>query len=384
MIPARIQELLDKHRQGELQSAEQLELYRWYNQRAEDQVEIDRHEMEQRLLRISDQLPLQTSKKQISFAKYAWAAAAALVLLGLSITLNPYRSSQTSKTFIVTVDSSASAEFITADNKSIALNTLNPLDSIRTADLLLYRTQEGYIAYEYQGEQQLHDRMHTVRTPIGTEVKLLLPDGTKVWLNAGSELSFPLLMKSEQRNVYLKGEAYFDVNRLQASKGNANRFIVHSEGQRVEVLGTKFNIKNFAEDPITQTSLFEGSIKLQTLDASHKVNQSVLLAAGQQGIFNRESELLDFKNISEESPQTWRDGYFSFHGESLPQVCQQLARWYPVTFELQENLPLGQYYGDIPKSYSLNEVLNILIQEKLEYSIRNENQKIRITLTKKQ
>ncbi|MDR2281870.1 MAG: FecR family protein, partial [Sphingobacterium sp.] len=366
MIPEEVQKLIAKYKAGNISESELSVLYSWYNQRAREPIVIDDSDMQQRLERIGRQLP-NVGPKQVSFYSwYKWGAAAVAVLaIGISIYRYQTEVQPVESNLTIVADTTASAQFITADNKSISISTIALGDTVASEGLLLYKTKDGYIAYEYREGESETNLMHTVRTPIGTESKLLLPDGTKVWLNAASELTFAKQLGRANRTVFLKGEAYFEVAKQELGGHRFATFEVHSDKQVVEVLGTKFQIKSYADEAIASTSLYEGSIKLQLLDATNRTDKAVLLKPGQQGLFDRQKNVLDFKNISEGEPQTWRDGYFSFHGESLEDVCQQLARWYPVQFEISGSLPNGEYHGDIPKSYSLNEVLNILIQDKI-------------------
>lgn len=383
MTPEEIQRLIDKYTNGNIAEEELSVLYRWYNHRAQEPVSIDEVDMRSRLDRIGGNLP-DTGAKKTPFIRpwYKWAAAAVLLAgIGLSVFRQGDQQEPIEETLIVRVDTTASAQFITADNKSISINKIAIGDTLVADNLILYKTNDGYVAYEYRNGGGEGNAMHTVRTPIGTESKILLPDGTKVWLNSASELTFAKQLGQTNRTVFLKGEAYFEVNKQPIDAHRFASFQVYSERQMVEVLGTKFQIKSYADEAVVSTSLYEGSVKLKTLDASSRTDKTVLLKPGQQGLYDREKNILDFKNISEAEPQTWRDGYFSFHGESLLDVCQQLARWYPVKFDIPKGLPKGEYHGDIPKSYSLNEVLNILMQDKMKYRVYNKDNQMVVKLT---
>ncbi|TDQ79130.1 FecR family protein [Sphingobacterium yanglingense] len=382
MIPEEVQKLIAKYKAGDISENELSELYSWYNQRAREPIMIDDVEMQIRLERIGRQLPNTGGRKVSFYSWYKWAAAAvAVVAIGISIYRYQTEAQPVESNLTIVADTTASAQFITADNKSISINSIAVGDTVVSDGLLLYKTNDGYVAYEYQEGKSETNLMHTVRTPIGTESKILLPDGTRVWLNAASELTFAKQLGRSNRTVFLKGEAYFDVTKQMIEGEGYATFQVHSDQQMVEVLGTKFRIKNYLDEAVASTSLYEGSVKLQTMDAANRLDKSVLLKPGQQGLFDRTKNILDFKNISEGEPQTWRDGYFSFHGATLEEVCQQLARWYSVRFEIEEGLPNGEYHGDIPKVYSLNEVLSILIQDKMKYRLYNKDNQMVVKLT---
>lgn len=380
MIPEEIKELIEKYQARQISPQELKILFRWYNQRAAEAKPMDEADMHRRLQRIGDSLPGLESPKTPSNPWYKWVAAA-ILCLGLGLSIYTFRKQEAPVTLSIVADSSATAELLTSTGSAIPLNQVKEGDTLETAGVKLYKTADGYIAYQFQGEGEEGLEQYTIRTPVGAETKMLLPDGTKLWLNAASTLSFQKQWGEDTRTVYLKGEAYFDVSKqFNPQLASYVPFQVYSDGQLVEVLGTKFQIKSYADEPWNSTSLFEGSVKLQTLTADKHVDKAVILKPGQQGLVHRERREMDFKNISEGAPQSWRDGYFSFQGETLAQVCTQLARWYPVKFEIQPGIPQGEYHGDIPKAYSLNEVLQILIQQKMTYEIYNRDNQLLVKL----
>lgn len=385
MIPAHIEGLLKKYRDGKLTLTERAALFRWYNEQAKEETTFDANDLQHRLHRIEQNLPHRQHTARINRRPwYAWTAAAVLVTSLCSIWFITSDYQKNTPELIVNVDSTATPELITADNQRLALNSIQPGDSILLDQVLLYRTDDGYLAYQYLGDTNQQTAPYQVQTPVGSDIKLLLPDGTRVWLNAASTLSFPLQSSTAPRTVHLQGEAYFEVSKVtNLAHHGFLKFTVHTDRQVVEVLGTKFNVKSFTDDPVTSTSLFEGSVKVQTLKTDRTADKSVILKPGQESIYDKTNGGLDFRSIADKGAQSWRDGYFTFQGESLTQVCHQLSRWYPVEFDIEEKLPEGQYHGDIPKSYSLNEVLQILIQNNMRYTIRNVDDKIIVRLTNK-
>jgi len=382
MLPEEIKNLIGKYQARTISETEQERLFRWYNEQARSATSIDNAEMQIRLQRIAGQLPALKSKpvRQISWVK--WAAAAVITLaVGLAIYTSQQRYHPLD--IVVQADSTQAAELVLANGKVISLDEVGQGDTLDADGSKLYKTSDGYIAYSFDGDLNEASQNYSFRTPVGTETKILLPDGTRVWLNAASELSFQKQWAVENREVYLKGEAYFEVSKQRNPQGRSyTPFKVYSAGQAVEVLGTKFRIQNYQEELWSTTSLFEGSVKLEILASDNQVDKAVILKPGQQSLYNHKSRLLDFKNISQDVPQSWRDGYFSFQGENLREVCAQLARWYPVTFDIDANLPNGEYHGDIPKTYSLNEVLDILIHDNMNYQFSNKDNQIKVRLNR--
>lgn len=380
MLPEEIKNLIGKYQARTISMNEREQLFRWYNEQAKSATSLDDADMHIRLERIAGQLPALNTKpvRQISWIKWA---AAAIITMAVGLAIYTTQQKNIPLDIVIQADSTKGAELVLATGKVISLNEVGQGDTIDADGSKLFKTSDGYIAYSFDGDVNEASQNYSFRTPVGTETKILLPDGTKVWLNAASELSFQKQWAVENREVYLKGEAYFEVSKQRNPQGLLyTPFKVYSAGQAVEVLGTKFRIQNYQEEAWSTTSLFEGSVKLEILASNNRVDKAVILKPGQQGLYNRDSRLLDFKNISENAPQSWRDGYFSFHGESLREVCAQLARWYPVSFDIDANLPKGEYHGDIPKTYSLNEVLDILIDKDMNYKFSNENNQIKVRL----
>lgn len=159
----------------------------------------------------------------------------------------------------------------------------------------------------------------TLSTPRKGQYKTILPDGTKVWLNAESSLKYPTQFTSSERYVELQGEGYFEVAHDQAKP-----FIVASIGQRVKVLGTKFNINSYSNEPSTMTTLVSGSVELNTMSNSTPVK----LKPGQQG--RLENSAFEVKKVDTESFIAWTQNEFQFNGTSLREVLRQLERWYDI------------------------------------------------------
>lgn len=391
MEPKRKEELLIKYQQGNIKKAELEELFSWYNREAAQRKDIDEEDMQLRLERIAQRLPFSDTQRPIhSFSQSLWlrwtAAAICIGAIGISLWLLqlPQSSPKTEQSFSTIVpDQNAHATWTNEEGQDIDLTRLSVKDTLRTNGLIVYKNKDGFLTYKPLVGQDVNDNLQTIQTPPGSNVKLLLADGTRVWLNSASTLRFPVDMTQGDRQVEVEGEAYFEVAKLANEQGQRKNFRVYSDRQLIEVLGTKFNIKNYQEDIYGTTSLYEGSIRLETKFSDHSGNNSVLLKPGQQSILNKSSAQLDFKTLKDLDEQSWREGYFNFDGEPIQDVCQQLARWYPVNFEIDPSIPSGEYHGSISKSYSLNEVLNILTQNKLRVEFKNKNDQIIVRLKQK-
>ncbi|MGE6397372.1 FecR family protein [Chryseobacterium scophthalmum] len=188
----------------------------------------------------------------------------------------------------------------------------------------------------------------TLSTPRKGQYKTILPDGTEVWLNAESKLKYPTQFNNDRRLVELEGEGYFEVVH------NASKpFIVVSKNQCVKVLGTRFNINSYANEPTILTTLVSGSVEL----TNTQTNTPILLKPGQQ------SKLLesgfDVYPVDTENFTAWTSNEFQFKGSPLKEVLRQLERWYDLDVDYTD-IPDTKVYGTISREKKLSSVLYAL------------------------
>lgn len=197
---------------------------------------------------------------------------------------------------------------------------------------------------------------NTLSTPRGGQYQLILPDGSKVWLNAASKLSFPSSFAGQaQRRVQLTGEAYFEI-----SKNKEQPFLVQTSHQEVEVLGTHFNVSNYKTTQGALTTLLEGSVKVTKLAAkSGEQAKNVMLKPGQQAKFS--ANAFEVKTVDPEIAIAWKDGLFSFRNEPLEDIMQKIARWYDADVIYQDTATgKKRFGGTISKFGQVSEVLGML------------------------
>ncbi len=181
---------------------------------------------------------------------------------------------------------------------------------------------------------------HTITVPVGAEYRVLLPDGTKVHLNADSEFRFPEMFAGENREVYLKGEGYFEV-----AKDSAKRFIVHALSMDATVLGTSFNIKAYSEQNEITATLEEGRLQV---DCEH--GQRFDLQAGHQVVFSKLTGNAEKKSVTTMYYTSWREGFYCFNGETLENVMDVLAKWYGLdVFYMDEALKKNKFSGRLKR-----------------------------------
>ncbi|SMC91875.1 FecR family protein [Pedobacter nyackensis] len=234
-----------------------------------------------------------------------------------------------------------------ANGKKIILSAAVKGELAHEAGVVITKADDGMLVYEIkaQNERDNH-KMNTLSTANGEQYQVNLPDGTKVWLNAATSLKYPTSFSgTRKREVELSGEAYFEV-----AKDKAHPFIVTTNRQSVEVLGTHFNVSSYSDESITKTTLLEGSVK---------INGSIQLRPGEQGIL-AESAALVVRKVDTENSVAWKNGLFIFDNEVLKTAMNKIARWYDVEVQYQDrNLELLTVGGSISRFDKISEVLSL-------------------------
>jgi ferric-dicitrate binding protein FerR (iron transport regulator) len=184
-----------------------------------------------------------------------------------------------------------------------------------------------------------------IRTPNARQFKLVLPDGTAVWLNAGSSLRYPTAFTGRERIVTITGEAFFDV-----AKDAEHPFVVEVADQmKVQVLGTQFNINAYTDEQQIKATLIQGSIRV------NKDAAAVVLQPGQQAQVN--NGIIVNNHINTAQVTAWKDGVFNFDDLGVEAVMRQLARWYDIEVVYEQGIPTTRFYGEIGRNLSLAQVL---------------------------
>ncbi|MBO9152275.1 FecR family protein [Chitinophaga sp. GCM10012297] len=235
--------------------------------------------------------------------------------------------------------------------------------------------QQGATAVKQQGGQLLYDAgedeftisYNTLTTPRGGQFRIQLPDGTLVWLNAASAITYPTAFTGKERKVEVTGEAYFEV-----TKDPQKPFLVDVAGQsEIEVLGTHFNVNAYHDESSIKTVLLEGAISVK------KGTEKTMLRPGQQAQTGNEAAIRVTEVADVETVVAWKNGRFSFNGADLEQVMRQLSRWYDVEIRYTGPVKKRLFVGNISRSYKLQEVLAIL--EASDVHFRIEDREIVVT-----
>lgn len=246
-----------------------------------------------------------------------------------------------------------------ADGSKIALNDASSGELAKQGATRVVKTSEGQVTYTSQSNLESLVSFNTIATPRGGQYQVLLPDGSKVWLNAASSLRFPTAFTGKERNVELTGEAYFEIANQPSMPfkvsiaGNG----VTGNGSsplQVEVLGTEFNIKAYIEDGAPKATLINGSIR-----ATASNGRQATLHPGEQAIASHGS-LQIMPQVDTAEIVAWKEGNFSFEGTSLEETLRQLARWYDVDIRYESNKPGKPFTAKLSRENNLSDVLHVL------------------------
>lgn len=250
------------------------------------------------------------------------------------------------------------AKLTLADGKVIFLQDIKD-GIVREVNGIKITKQDGQIIYQI-AQNNLNNQeisFNQITTPKGGQFQVVLPDGSKVWLNSASSLYFPSTFSGSKRRVELTGEGYFEI-----AENKALPFKVQTNRTTVEVLGTHFNIMAYENENSINTTLLEGSVKVSN------GTETKVMVPGQQARINQNIELTA---VDVEEVVAWKNGLFQFNNADLPTIMRQLERWYNVDFVNARQLPEKHFTGIISRKTNISQVLKMLelsggIQFKIE------------------
>ncbi|RZL44345.1 MAG: FecR family protein, partial [Pedobacter sp.] len=229
------------------------------------------------------------------------------------------------------------------------------------------KAADGRLVYSIADQVQNDGKIlfNTIETPKGGQYQINLPDGSLVWLNAASKLTFPTRFIGSERKVNLSGEGYFEI-----TKNKKMPFKVVTALQEVEVLGTHFNINSYTDEANTKTTLVEGSVKVKLLNEQ----QSSVLKPGEQAV--NTSNKLKIDEVDVEAVIAWKNGYFRFDDEELESIMHKVERWYNVDVVYNNEKMKSEKLGGITTRFSeVGDLLKMLeLTGKVKFKI--ERQKI--------
>lgn len=236
-----------------------------------------------------------------------------------------------------------------ADGTLLELDELSAGKLTQQAGLEISKTADGQLVYKSSkvNDKDAENQFNTMQTPRGGIYQVVLPDGTRVWLNSASTLKYPLAFSKAERKVELEGEAYFEV-----AHRDKQPFRVASANQTVEVLGTHFNVYSYKEESRTKTTLLQGSVKVLAS------GNAVMLKPGQEAI-NKASGI-KVKEVDAENAIAWKDGLFRFDNEDVHTIMNKIGRWYDVEIVYQDDVDDIHFGGSVSRFSDISKLLNKL------------------------
>lgn len=244
-------------------------------------------------------------------------------------------------------------ELILANGKRLYLENTRQNISIKDMGIKITKDSSSTTVYyniDSLVSETAHIEYNRLNIPKGGEYALKLPDGSTVWLNSESTLRFPVQFASNSRDVYLEGEAFFEI-----AKNEHAPFSVHSGNRKVTVLGTRFNISAYPEDPAWQVTLVQGKVSVQAGD------DKKILHPSEQYLLNNETGQSEIKTVETELYTSWLDGKFYFKGYRFEDIVRKLERWYDFKmFYQHEEIKDMVFRGVINKHRPLEETLRFL------------------------
>lgn len=284
-------------------------------------------------------------------AWFKYAAVAAVLLLMFSAVYFYY--GRHSNTTLVGAHQDIAPGINAATLKLASGRTIFLTDTVtgkvaEEAGVNITKTAGGQVVYHISDFSRAEVKsMNTISTAKGEQYQIVLPDGTKVWLNAASSVKFPVsFVKRKERRVELNGEAFFEV-----ARDKKHPFIVETEQQKVKVLGTHFNISAYGDEKTVKTTLVEGSVQV-----SGKTEKEIkILKPGQQSLITAEHIEVNSK-ADLEDVLAWKNGYFKFN-ESLESSMNKIARWYNIEVVYEVNPDGMGFEGKISRNKSLSVLL---------------------------
>lgn len=318
-----------------------------------------------------------------------WMMAAAVVLLlgvGMWLLAGRHASSgivsspaiRETKPIDVPAPNGNNAILTLADGSTVVLDSVKNGELARQGDAQVSKANAGRLVYNTldqasntPGQAPVAIVYNTVSTRRGGQFQIVLPDGSKVWLNTVSSLRFPTAFTGTERVVELKGEAYFEV-----AKNAAQPFVVHvstaeDKGMDVRVLGTQFNVMAYDNEAEIRTTLLEGAVKVM------KGDKSRVLAPGEQAKVDKQGGLTLDAKADVDLAMAWKNGFTSFKSADIRSIMRQVERWYDIDVVYEGNVPERTFSGGISRDANLSELIRLLEVSKIHFKI--EGRKLIVT-----
>jgi len=380
MASARLQYLFERFKEGTCTDPERLELYGlslestnkeqlrqlmegdWSENPAQDLSEEQANEILHRIFEI------ETGRKKVvrmSFWKRVAVAASIMILLGtgMFLLLNKPRSVRRESSNVnrnIPAPDRTRASITLADGRTIYIDSLDNGQILSQNNIIATKSSDGKIVYSREDGKAVSQRevYNTLSNPRGSKViDLILSDGSHVWLNSGSSITYPVAFIGNERKVTMTGEAYFEIKH-----NDKQPFYVSGNGWGVRDLGTAFNINAYSDEPNIRVTLTEGKAQVENKSPIGNLQSAVLKPGQQSSIQYPASSISVISDVDIEQVLAWKDNRFIFSGDNIQSVMRQLARWYDVDIVYEGQVSMDEFVGVISRSRyeNISAILDVL------------------------
>ncbi len=336
-----------------------------FDQQVDWEILFDKIQTTKRARRKKNEVPFNKSKSIFMRPWLKWAVAAVLLpaisIIAISLFQTLYKSQLNNLQYADVKAPVSNKAFVTlSDGRTVYIDSLQNGLYADGEEVNLVKISEEQIAYQSVSSDKSHIiRYNTLTNPKGSKViDLELSDGSHVWLNSESSITFPVAFIGNFRKVSITGEAYFEV-----AHDTSKPFFVTKGNMNIKVLGTHFNVKAYDDDKDIKVTLLEGSI-----DVSN-VNEHLLIKPGQQAVIGTESNITLTENIDTDQVMAWKNGVFQFNNTPIEDALKQLARWYDVEIIYEGKTPDIELWGEIKRDLTLSQSLRGLGKMGVKYKI---------------
>ncbi|MFT3948016.1 MAG: DUF4974 domain-containing protein [Agriterribacter sp.] len=377
MHTRQIKSLINRYKKGKCTEEEKALIESWYNALLETGQEgwneadrkIAGQLIEAKLISRISETETQSKIFYLNSNVYRKAAVVVLLLISGAFLIyqkqfrnSPHISKANNSSAPLTADipapQSNKAVIILANGKKVFIDNPDKNEAALRGEHKAFNVSGGDVLYEsvpHPGKSA--PEINTLVNPKGSKVlSLQLSDGTRVWLNAGTTLTYPVFFPENERNVTISGEAYFEV--IHNPKAP---FTVEKNNLKIKVLGTSFNVNAYEDEQHLKVTLINGSVSLTQGKNYNK------LQPGQQAVVDKEIHVIS--NADVEEALAWKNGFFQFNNAELKEVLRQLSRWYDVDIAYENTVRQRRFVGEIERGLRLSQVLEILSKNDVHFKL---------------
>jgi transmembrane sensor len=368
---------IDHYLTGQATEEETRVVNEWYHSFDEEEVEVPesvtvlKEQVRQRLfsrlaqtLQLGEAVPDESHSIPRSPGRSPvlwWAAAIILLALGGGYWwyMRPVVQPLTREVVSDDITPGSNRAMLTLGNGQKIVLDSTAQDTVLTEGAAIVANAGGRLAYNAGSGPDAAIIYNTLTTPRGGQYQLTLPDGTRVWLNAASTLTYPTAFTGKERTVRLTGEGYFEV-----AHDGLHPFTVTTRGTMIQVLGTHFNINAYEDEAAIETTLLEGLVMVHQKDHARQIHP------GQQAAVMAGDSNIQVNKVDTEAVMAWKNGLFNFNQAGLAEIMRQLSRWYNVTVVYDGGkVPQLKFGGEIGRDLNLSQVLMGLQQAHVHFKV---------------